>query len=73
MNVFYTYTLQICIYTFDLQYFNDPDALKYIDGVAVHWYLDSLVPPVALQLAKTDKKDIFLISTEACTGRTIIH
>lgn len=34
----------------------------------MHWYFDAAIPPSALKLAKTNKKDIFLISTEACTG-----
>ncbi|KAJ8974329.1 hypothetical protein NQ317_002512 [Molorchus minor] len=45
---------------------NDEDALEYIDGVAEHWYRDSEVPIEAFDLAKSDKKEIFLLSTESC-------
>lgn len=54
-----------------LQYYNNPEALNYTDGVAVHWYLSFIVPEGVLQTAKTDKKDVYLIQTESCTGRHI--
>lgn len=37
-----------------------------IDGVATHWYWDSNMAPEVKNLAKTDKKDLFLLSSEAC-------
>lgn len=51
-----------------LQYYNDPAALNYTDGVAVHWYESFIVPDLILQTAKTDKKDVYLLMTEACAG-----
>lgn len=55
------------IYAF--QYFADDEALQYIDGVGVHWYADFVIPEFFLDFAKTDKKDVFLLSTEACSGK----
>ena len=44
------------------------DALKYVDGLAVHWYWDSFVPPSLLDHANERFPDKFIISTEACSG-----
>lgn len=35
--------------------------------------MDNLAPPALLEIAKTDKKDVFLISTEASFGEAIFH
>ncbi|KAG5897982.1 hypothetical protein JTB14_007927 [Gonioctena quinquepunctata] len=48
------------------QLLSNNETLKYTDGVGVHWYWDDSVPPEVMELAKTDQKDIFLLSTEAC-------
>ncbi|CAH0402650.1 unnamed protein product [Chilo suppressalis] len=45
-----------------------PDALQYIDGIAVHFYLDKVIPPEVLSLVTDIYPDKFLISTEACEG-----
>ncbi|XP_018564712.1 putative glucosylceramidase 3 [Anoplophora glabripennis] len=45
------------------------ESLKYIDGVGVHWYWDDRVPADVLNLIKTDKKEVFLLSTESCIFR----
>lgn len=45
-----------------------PDAHKYIDGIAVHWYLDSFVPPNILDTTHNLFPDKFIFSTEACAG-----
>ncbi|KAJ8927687.1 hypothetical protein NQ314_019823 [Rhamnusium bicolor] len=45
---------------------NDETTLKYIDGVALHWYWDAQVPPDVLSLTKSNRKDVFLLSTESC-------
>lgn len=55
-----------------LQYFNDPAALNYTDGVAVHWYESFVVPDLVLQTAKTDKKDVYVLQTESCAGRYFV-
>lgn len=45
---------------------NDNATLKYIDGVATHWYWDSSMTKEIHKLAKTDKKDTFLLASESC-------
>ncbi|NWU49941.1 GLCM Glucosylceramidase, partial [Dromas ardeola] len=44
-------------------------AARYVAGVGVHWYLDSIVPP-SCSLEATHKlfPDHFLLYTEACSG-----
>ncbi|XP_042346197.1 lysosomal acid glucosylceramidase [Plectropomus leopardus] len=48
---------------------NDVHAGRYIHGVAVHWYLDSLVP-AELSLGVTHHlyPEYYLFGTEACSG-----
>ncbi|KAJ8974330.1 hypothetical protein NQ317_002513 [Molorchus minor] len=46
---------------------NDDECLEYVDGVATHWYEDDEVPAEVLDLTRSNKKDVFLLSTEACT------
>lgn len=49
--------------------FEDPRALDYVDGIAVHWYIDEFVPlPNALDIAHEEFPDKFILYTEACTG-----
>ena len=45
------------------------EAGRYVHGVAVHWYLDSLVPP-SLSLGATHHlfPEYYLFATEACAG-----
>lgn len=45
---------------------SDNATLKYIDGVATHWYWDSSMTKEIHKLAKTDKKDTFLLASESC-------
>lgn len=45
---------------------NDERTLEYIDGIATHWYWDSSMSPEIRNMAKTDKKDVFLLASEAC-------
>ncbi|XP_060534930.1 lysosomal acid glucosylceramidase-like [Cylas formicarius] len=47
---------------------SNDDVVNYLDGVGIHWYSDNAIPPSALELASTSKKDLFKLSTEACTG-----
>ncbi|KAG8431733.1 hypothetical protein GDO86_020238, partial [Hymenochirus boettgeri] len=48
---------------------SDLQAARYVHGIAVHWYLDSLVPP-DVTLGRTHQlfPDYFLFASEACTG-----
>ncbi len=45
-----------------------PDAQKYIDGIAVHWYLDFAVSPKILDYTHNMFPDKFLFASEACAG-----
>ncbi|GAB5583887.1 lysosomal acid glucosylceramidase isoform X2 [Prionailurus iriomotensis] len=47
----------------------DPEAAKYVHGIAVHWYLDFLAPAKAT-LGETHRlfPDTMLFASEACTG-----
>lgn len=52
-----------------LQVLSDIHAGKYIHGVAVHWYLDSLVPAeISLGVTHHLFPDYYLFGTEACSG-----
>ncbi|XP_063705245.1 lysosomal acid glucosylceramidase [Culicoides brevitarsis] len=60
-------------YTFP-RWFNDmkegnPDSMKYIDGLAVHWYWDMFIPPGST-IGKTKKlyPEKLIINTESCLG-----
>lgn len=46
----------------------DKATQNYVDGIAIHWYLDKITPPSVM--AKTHKNfpDKFIISTEASAG-----
>lgn len=45
----------------------DPNAAKYVSGIAVHWYLDLFVPVIGLDLTyKKFGQDYFILNTEAC-------
>ncbi|XP_031764388.2 lysosomal acid glucosylceramidase-like [Galleria mellonella] len=45
-----------------------PEVLQYIDGIAVHGYLDKLVPPDILKRTQELFKNQFIIATEYCEG-----
>ncbi|XP_059049052.1 lysosomal acid glucosylceramidase-like [Achroia grisella] len=47
-----------------------PEADKYIDGIAVHFYFDDLTPPEQLTRAIEGHPGKYVIATEACTGVT---
>ncbi|XP_075534862.1 lysosomal acid glucosylceramidase-like [Dermacentor variabilis] len=49
----------------------DPEAAKYVQGVAVHWYMDSFVGPRVLDKVHDSFPDKFILGTEACTGSAI--
>nr|XP_026488600.1 glucosylceramidase-like [Vanessa tameamea] len=46
----------------------DDEILKYIDGIAVHYYFDESTPPAILARISKNYPDKFILSTEACVG-----
>jgi glucosylceramidase len=44
-------------------------ASKYISGIAVHWYLDSIINPNVLDFTHAKFPDKWIFATEACTGQ----
>lgn len=46
--------------------FEDEEVLQYVDGVAMHWYQDKNSNAEFKKYAFTDKKNIFVMNTEAC-------
>uniref|UniRef100_A0A1I7V4N9 Glucosylceramidase n=1 Tax=Caenorhabditis tropicalis TaxID=1561998 RepID=A0A1I7V4N9_9PELO len=48
--------------------FNDTEATKYADGIAVHWYGNLYSPAVLLDITQKRHPDKFIFGTEACTG-----
>ena len=46
----------------------DPEAEKYIKGIAVHWYWDKQAPTLKLDLTNNLFPDKFILYTEACEG-----
>ncbi|KAM3959512.1 LOW QUALITY PROTEIN: lysosomal acid glucosylceramidase-like [Aphomia sociella] len=53
---------------FNLLLMEYPEALQYIDGIAVHYYGDISTPPGILKRLSETYEDKFVLSTEACTG-----
>ena len=39
------------------------EANKYVSGIAVHWYMDFLIPPSALDLTHEAFPDKFIFAT----------
>lgn len=59
---------------------SDEQSAKYVDGVAVHWYLDFIVPVKVLNDVHKDFGDKIIINTEASqgtwsnwVGRRVVH
>lgn len=50
----------------------DPDANRFVSGIAVHWYANDAVPPGVLTLTHDLFPDRFLLATEACNGKKTI-
>ncbi|XP_071447388.1 lysosomal acid glucosylceramidase-like [Hetaerina americana] len=50
--------------------FSDEKASKYASGIAVHWYIDFLTPPVVLNTTHYKYPGKFLLYTEACNGES---
>uniref|UniRef100_A0A914C648 Glucosylceramidase n=1 Tax=Acrobeloides nanus TaxID=290746 RepID=A0A914C648_9BILA len=53
---------------------SDPDAAKYVDGIAIHWYADDndlgLTSLPNFETTHNANPDKFMLYTEACTGWT---
>lgn len=47
---------------------SDPEAAQYVSGVAFHWYMNGIAPPVLLDKTHSSFPGVFLLSTEACAG-----
>ncbi|CAG9104406.1 unnamed protein product [Plutella xylostella] len=47
---------------------DNPEVLKYVDGVGVHWYGDFLTPAAVLKEVYKKHPDKFLLGTEASAG-----
>lgn len=41
---------------------------RYVDGIGVHWYFNSITPASVLAKTRQRHPDKFLLSTEACEG-----
>lgn len=56
-------------FPFSVQVLADPEAAKYVHGIAVHWYLDFLAPAKAT-LGETHRlfPNTMLFASEACVG-----
>ncbi|KAG4067248.1 hypothetical protein HA402_000239 [Bradysia odoriphaga] len=44
------------------------EAIKYLDGFAVHWYWDNIAPPSLLDKTHKLFPDKFILNTESCLG-----
>lgn len=49
----------------------NPTSIDYLDGFAVHWYLDALAPPSFLDQTLETFPDKFIINSESCVGKII--
>ncbi|XP_061382252.1 lysosomal acid glucosylceramidase-like [Danaus plexippus] len=45
-----------------------PESLNYVDGVAVHYYTDQFISPIAFEAVTKAHPEKFVLSTEACEG-----
>lgn len=50
-----------------------PEAIKYLDGFAVHWYWDDIAPPSLLDKTHEKFPDKFILNTESCLGKYFYH
>jgi len=46
-----------------------PEARKYVDGIAVHWYADLYSSAEVLTKTHELFPDFFILGTEACEGQ----
>lgn len=61
------------LFVLSFQLIHDEKVLKYIDGIATHWYDDATVSHEVINLARTDKKDLFLLASESCKYLQVNH
>lgn len=54
-----------------VQLMSDEKCAKYVDGVAVHWYLDFIVPVKVLNEVHKDFGDKIIMNTEASQGLSL--
>ncbi|XP_039254646.2 lysosomal acid glucosylceramidase-like [Styela clava] len=47
---------------------NDSVVNDYVDGIAIHWYMDFMVPPQRLTETHELFPDKFMLASEACAG-----
>ncbi|PAV85454.1 hypothetical protein WR25_04790 [Diploscapter pachys] len=47
---------------------SDPDAAKYVSGIAVHWYQNQGIGPQPLTDTHNKWPDYWILATEACNG-----
>ncbi|XP_059051837.1 lysosomal acid glucosylceramidase-like [Achroia grisella] len=58
----------LVLYFFNLMVQEHPECLKYIDGVAVHFYIDTITPPAVFNTITKNYPDKFIMATEGCKG-----
>ncbi|XP_077988535.1 lysosomal acid glucosylceramidase-like [Glandiceps talaboti] len=46
----------------------DPDAAQFVSGIAIHWYLDFIIPVGILSDTHNKHPEHFILATEACAG-----
>lgn len=51
-----------------LKVFKDPEASKYADGVAVHWYDDKAIPVKVIADTHKNYSDKIILYSEASKG-----
>ena len=51
---------------------SNSEAAKYVDGFAVHWYVDTLFSPEKLTETHDRFPDHFILGTEACEGINLL-
>lgn len=59
---------RIALPSWPAKVFADEKADKYASGIAVHWYMDYVVPPEALDMTHNNHPSKFLLYTEACNA-----
>ena len=51
-----------------MEVLGDDRARKYVSGIAIHWYVDTIVSATVLNTTHSLFPDYFLLGTEACEG-----
>ncbi|XP_026489083.2 lysosomal acid glucosylceramidase-like [Vanessa tameamea] len=55
-------------YWFNVMFARYPKALDYVDGMAVHYYTDSIIPAAVFDAITLTHPEKFILATEACEG-----